>query len=63
MLLLICEIFNVNIYHKYLQKTMKYEKSNNFDSCLNTILKSIFKNITEPLNFAMKTIKKLINLN
>ena len=29
MLLLICEIFNVNIYHKYLQNTMKYEKSNN----------------------------------
>lgn len=29
MLLLICEIFNVNIYHKYLQKTMKYEKPNN----------------------------------
>ena len=29
MLLLICEIFNVNIYHKYLQKIMKYEKPTN----------------------------------
>ena len=29
MLLLICDLFNVNIYHKYLNKTMKYEKSEN----------------------------------
>tara|TARA_B100001094_G_scaffold305883_1_gene336102 strand:+ start:395 stop:787 length:393 start_codon:yes stop_codon:yes gene_type:complete len=29
MLLLICELFNINIEHKYLQKTMKYEKPNN----------------------------------
>ena len=29
MLALICSLFNINIYHRYLQKTMKYEKQNN----------------------------------
>ena len=29
MLALICSLFNINIYHKYLQNTMKYEKPNN----------------------------------
>ena len=29
MLLLICELFNVNIYHTYLKNTMKYEKKSN----------------------------------
>ena len=29
MLMLICDIFCVNIYHKYLNKIMKYEKKNN----------------------------------
>ena len=29
MLLLICDLFNVNIDHKFLQKTMKYEKTTN----------------------------------
>ncbi len=29
MLMLICDLFNINIYHKYLNKTMKYEKNNN----------------------------------
>ncbi len=29
MLALICSIFNINIYHQYLQKTMKYEKPTN----------------------------------
>lgn len=29
MLMLICDLFNINIYHKYLNKTMKYEKKNN----------------------------------
>ena len=29
MLLLVCDIFNINIDHKYLQKTMTYEKKTN----------------------------------
>ena len=29
MLALICSLFNINIYHQYLQKTMKYEKPKN----------------------------------